>query len=330
MDALLATISIVVSLLLLTYYQSKANKDDYNRPSYFNSKFRKYFLFSFAVLLFVAGGYWLIIQGSYTVVWVIPILYYFAYLYYRQNFNHNVMITKVFQYYKAFSAPEIGYSKTAQLTAPIELILLQAGMPDEYCKKAHKYIEERIKSGKIKDVADLPQEAWTIFSCTGESEIVENDQHRIPVKKVRGYYEEVFEGKPQGNLTTITSDALWWLETRFERLFKNFSFVSIPRPDFTGAEVGLQDARMIAAGKETGTRLFAVFPQIAGEAAKKLGWVKDLDEYCALAALEFQRRYPKHKFSRKIKKQHKYSNQEIFDYAQNWERLDVSKIKVFL
>ena len=75
---------------------------------------------------------------------------------------------------------------------------------------------------------------------------------------------------------------------------------------------------------------YAVFPEVNWEMACKFGWVANLNEYCVLAALEFQRRFPEHKFSKQIKKQHKYTNDQIFEYAQNWQKLDIEKIKLFL
>lgn len=318
-------------MLLFTYYLQKANEDDLNRPSFFNSKIRKYFLLSCLILFFLVGEYLIIIEGLYNWTWYLPLFYLVAYYIIKEIRNKNIVIVKVFQYYKAFANPDIALSKNERLSVPVEFSLLKAGLPPEFCKKARKYLKKRIKEGKITSVRDLPNEAWTILSCVGADEIKENPENKIAESRIEYVYEERFEDKKHKNFTKVFSDWLWQLEVQFERLFRNYSFVSLPRPDFTEEEVQLAETKVFKGKhKETeGTEQYAVFPEVNWEMACKFGWVVDSDEYLALAALEFQRRYPEHKFSKQIKKLHKFSNNEIFEYAQNWEKLDISKIKMF-
>jgi len=222
-------------------------------------------------------------------------------------------------------------TQNEQLMAPPLFMLSMAHLPKDYQDKARKYLDDRIKKGKIKSVKDLPNEAWVLLESVGEKEIGSKYVEKIPQSKIDYYYRENYEGKEHQNILKFFVNWLWQLETQFERLFKNYAFVCLARPDFTGEEVQLTDAKVFEKGKEIldQTKQYALFPQISGEMAKKFGWVANLNEYCVLAALEFQRRFPEHKFSKQVKKQHKYSNEQIFEYAQNWQKLDISKIKLF-
>lgn len=328
---LLGMFLIIISLLLFSYYRMKANEDDLNRPSFFNSKIRKYFLFFLIVLLFLTGNFLLMIDGYYNLVWFLPLIYYISYIFIRLDWRHKIVIFKVFQYYKAFSNPDLPMTQNEQLMTPVLYMLATANLPKNYQNKARKYLEDRIKKGKIKSVKDLPNEAWILLESVGKTEISDKDVDKIPLRKIDYYYEEIIENKEHRNFSTIAVDWLWRLEASFDRLFSNFSFVCLPRPDFTGEEVQLADGKFYKTGETVSNQIiqYAVFPQISGQMAKKFGWVATINEYSILAALEFQRRFPEHKFSKQIKKQHKYSDQQIFDYAQNWEKLDVNKIKLF-
>lgn len=330
MNVLLGILSVLISLLLFSYYQVNVNQDDYNRPSFFNSRTRIYFLLFIMVVLFIFGEY-LIIRDKYNdFTWFVPLSYFVTFYIIRGKLAEDKIIKRLFQYHLLFSDPSVIKSEDDRLIAPAGFMLQSGKFSEEFLTRANEYLAKRVKEGKIKGPKDLPQEVWTIIHCSGKAEIVEAPELRISKRKIDYYFEEVVEGRKHHNFTKIIVSWLWSVEAKFERLFENFAFVALMRPDFTCEEIQLNDAQIFKKGKVIGDRThkFAVFSQISAEEAKKFGWVNDLDEYLTLAALEFQRRFPKHPFSRKIKKQHKYSNQEIFDYAQNWVKLDISKIKL--
>ncbi len=325
------TFLVLVSLLLFTYYNMKANEDDLNRPSFFNSKKRKYFLLSCAILMFAGGEFLIFNEESYYWMGLFPLLYYLAYYLIKKESTKNIIITKTFNFYKAFSSPGLAFSDKEHLTAPVEFLVMYGKTPKDFRDKAHKYLEERIEEGKIKTARDLPQEAWTIIGSIGKAEIKQDPNNILPQKKIDYYYEEIIEGKEHKAFIKIFLNWLRDAEVQLERMFSNFAFVSQPRPDFTDEEVGLANVNVSREGVKKGeaTEQLAVFPGVPLEIAEKFGWVSDSSEYYHLAALEFQRRFPKHKISKHIKKQHKYSDEEIFNYAQDWQKLDTSKIKLF-
>lgn len=322
---------IFVSLLLVTYYRLKANQDDFNRPSFFNSKLRKYFLLCFAIALFILGEY-LILRNGYTDwSWFLPLLYLLGYFWAKSAWNDNVITSRIFHYYKVFSGPEANLKEEDRLIAPVNFMLSMSRLPKEFQDKANKYIENRIQEGKIKSVKDLPNEITSILGSYGKDEIVFIEENKVSENKINYYYNKVIKGKEYQNLKDYLSKSFWYLEAQFEKLFKNYAFIALDRPDFSEEEVALTEANLIEKGKKDKAKkqLVALFPNVHAEMARKFGWVSDLDEYAVIAALEFQRRFPDHKFSKKIKRQHKYTNEQIFDYAQNWVKIDTSKIKVF-
>lgn len=331
MEITISFLCIIFSLLLLTYYWLKANQDDYNRPSFFNSKFRKYFLLCFAIALFIFGEY-LILRNGYTDwSWFLPLLYLFAYLWAKGTWNDNTITSKLFHYYKVFSGPDASLEGNDRLIVPVNFMLSMAGLPKDFLNKANKYIERRIKEGKIKDIKDLPSEVTSIIGSISKDKIDYIPENKISERKINYYYNKIVEGKEYQNLMDYLRKGFWYMEAQFEKLFKSYAFIALDRPDFSEEEVALTEANLIENGKrgEAKKQLIALFPNVHAEMARKFGWVCDLDEYAVLAALEFQRRFPDHKFSKRIEKQHKFSNQQIFDYAQNWEKLDISKIKAF-
>lgn len=325
------TFLILISLLLFTYYQMKANEDDLNRPSFFNSKKRKYFLLSCAILMFAGGEYLFLNERSYYLIVLLPLLYYTALYFIKKESTKNIIITKTFKFYHAFSIPSITFSDKEHLMAPIEFLVMFGKIPEDFRDKVQKYLRKRIKEGKIKTARDLPQEAWTVIGSIGKEEIKQDPNNILPQRKIDYYYEEIIEGKEHKNLAAILKHYFWCAEIQLERLFKKFAFISHPRPDFTDEEVGLSDVNVSREGVKKGeaTEQLAVFPGVPLEIAEKFGWVSDSSEYYHLAALEFQRRFPEHKISKHIKKQHKYSDEEIINYAQDWQKLDTSKIKLF-
>ena len=331
MLTLLGIFLVIVSLLLFSYFQLKANEDDLNRPSFFNSKFRKFFLLSILVLFFISGESLLIIEGFYNWTWFLPLAYFVAVYFARYTWKENLIVTRVLKYYKIFASPDAALPNKDRFFAPIGFMLTEAKLPADFFDKARKYVAKRTAEGKIKDVKDLPNEAWTILACANKGKIEEGTVNKISESKINYYYEEIYQDKEHNNFTKTFLNWLWQLEAQFERLFKNFSFVCLPRPDFTEEEVQLANAKVCEKGKTVDNQIkqYAVFPAVNWEMAKKFGWVANLDEYCVLAALEFQRRFPEHKFSKQIKKQHKYTNDQLFEYAQNWQKLDFSKIKLF-
>ena len=322
---------VIISLLIFSYFQLKANEDDLNRPSFFNSKTRKYFLLFCAILFFITGESLLIIEGYYNWTWFLPLAYFVAVYFARYTWKENLIVTRVLKYYRIFANPDVALPSKDRFFVPIGYMLTEAKLPADFIEKAKKYIEKRTAEGKIKDVKDLPNEAWTIFGCLNKDKIDQTSVNKISESKINYFYQEIFEDKEHNNLLKIFLHWLWALEAQLERIFRSYAFVSLPRPDFTEEEVQLADAKVHEKGKTVDNRIkqYAVFPEVNWEMACKFGWVANLDEYCILAALEFQRRFPEHKFSKQIKKQHKYTNDQIFEYAQNWQKLDIKKIKLF-
>jgi len=331
MCILFGILFIIISLLFLTYYYLKANQDDYNRPSFFNSKVRKYFLLFFAIFLLIFGEYILLIDGYTDLAWFLPLLYIVLYFAVRGIKTDNIITEKIFQYYKVFSDPEVLPSKKDQLIVPVSYMLSAGGLLEDFRKKADEYIEKRIKEGKIRGVKDLPSEAASILGSASKDKIRFIPENKISASKVEYYYNKVLKDKKYQNLTDYMSEGFWLLEAQLEKLFKNYAFIVLARPDFTEEEVDLVEANIIEKGKDSKDKkeMIAMLSGVSPGMARKMGWVEDLEEYGALAVLEFQGRFPDHKFSKKIKKQHKYSDQEIFDYSQNWEKLDISKIKLY-
>lgn len=259
-----------------------------------------------------------------------PLLYLFAYFWAKSAWNESTITSKLFHYYKVFSGPDANLEGNDRLTVPVNFMLSMTSLPKEYLNKANKYIDKRINEGKVKDIKDMPNEITSILGSIGKDKIEFIEENKISESKLNYYYNKIVEGKEYQNLMDYLRKGFWWLEAQFEKLFKNYAFIVLNRPDFSEEEVALTEANLIENGKKGAAKkqLIALFPNVHAEMARKFGWVCDLNEYAVLAALEFQRRFPDHKFSKKIKKQHKYSKEQIFDYAQNWEKLDISKIKV--
>lgn len=322
---------IVKGFLLGVYYRLKANEDDLNRPSFFNSNVRKYSLLFVIILFFFAGEYLIYDTGLYEYMWFVPLICSISYYFVKEEWRTNLIISKVLNYYKVFKSPLVALDHSEHLSAPIDFMLLQGQFDKKYIKKAKLYLETRIKEGKLKTPKDIPQEAWTVIRCVDKDKIAEDPDNRLSQKKIDYFYEEIIEGKTHKNLKTLLSDMFWNLENALERAFINFSFIAQARPDFTSEEIQLTNATISdpLTKKKEREETIAVFPEVDVRLAQKFGWVKDLSEYLALAALEFSRRYPEHEFSKGIKKQHKYTDEQIFDYAQNWEIIDVSKIRVY-
>ncbi len=311
MDFIAGTLLVIIAFLLGSYYQKNANEDDYNRPSFFNSKKRKYFLLC-CIILFVVGGGVLLLLGKYF-IWIVllPIIIYISNYFVKEASFQNTTIIKTFKFYKIFSSPEISFSKDERLAAPIRFMLSYINAPKDFRNKADKYLKERIKEGKIKNARDLPQEAWTVLGCIYKGEITQNSGNLLPQKKIDYFYEEIIEGKEHKDFLKTLSGWLRDIEIQFERLFKNFAFISQSRPDFTNEEVALVSTREIGLkSRGKSSEMVAIFPEWNEYIAKKFGWVKDSAEYYLLASLEFSRRFPKHEFSKEIKKKYKYSNKK--------------------
>lgn len=324
-------ILIVKIFLLSVYYYLKANNDDLNRPSFFNSKVRKYSLLLAIILLLLVGEYLIYITGFYEYMWLIPLICFILYHFAREEWSTNLIVSRIFKYYKIFKNPVVSLNNSEQLIAPIDFLMIEGKFNKKYMEKAKFYLEKRIKEGKFKTVRDLPREAWALIGSVNKEEIDEDLYKRLSQSKIDYFYEEIIEGKTHNNFKTALLNMFWVIEVHFEKLFKNFAFFSYSRPDFTEEEIQLVSATITdpKTKKKEGEELIAVFTNVGVEMTQKFGWVSDFNEYSALAALEFSRRYPEHKFSKKIKKQHKFSDEQIFEYAQNWARIDVSKIKVY-
>lgn len=325
---LLGIIFIIIGCLLFTYYHLKANEEDLDRPSFFNSKARTVFLIFIAIIFFVAGEYLIFKTGYYNYLWFVPILYFIGYYFALTEWGQTLIISKVFRHYLILKNPKVGLDHKEQLITPVGFLLVKAGMEKSYVDKAREYLKGRIESGIIKDVRDLPQEAWTIFHSTGKKEIKElNPENRLSQSHIDYLYEKIIENKTNNGLRERLSHLFWSVEVQLERLSKNFAFVSIPRPDFTNEEINLIDADVSDAktGVKEGEKVIAIFGNISLQAAKKFGWVEDGNEYLILVALEFSRRYPEHRFSKETRKKYKYTKQQIFNYAQNWEKLDIKQ-----
>lgn len=323
----IATALLIISYLLGTYYYLKANEDDLNRPSFFNSQTRKYFLLFLIALSFLAGTYLFIKIDLIEYVFMILVICFTIHGFIKEDWRKNLIITRMFKYYKIFKNPDTNYDQKEQLIVPILFMLTEMRVDKNYQVKAQKYLEKRTKEGKFTKIKDIPQEAWTIFQCINQKEIRESE-NRLEQSKIDYFYEEVVEGKSHRNLKTVLSDIFWGAEIFLERIFVNFSFVNQARPDFTEEEIQLTTATISdpKTKKKEGEKTIAVFPDVDVRLAQKFGWVKDVSEYLDLATLEFSRRYPEHKFSKEAKKRYKYTNEQIFDYAQNWEKLDTKKI----
>lgn len=313
---------IVVAFLLGDYYRKNANQDDLNRPSFFNSKARKYFLLVCCVTFVICGASLLLLGGYLIWIFVLTAILYSSYIFVNKERLQNTIIRKTLHNYRVFSQPDISFSKNEVLTAPVTILLLFAKMPKDFCDMASKYLENRLKEGKIKTARDLPQEAWTIIGSTGKAEIKQNPNNVLPQSKIDYYYEEIIEGKEHKNFVKTLLSLLRNAEFYVERMFQNFAFVNLTRPDFSSTEIALARSDELDTGRRNTSenQTIATFPEVNVTAARKFGWVKDHEEYYFLASLEFSRRFPKHKFSREVKKKYKYSNQKILDYAQSWEK----------
>jgi len=317
------TLYIFVAFLLGIYYKKKANEDDLNRPSFFNSKFRKYLLVVIIAFLFLAGNYLLYLSGFYWSVLIILFLCYFGYSQYSMEILKNVIIKQSLIWYKVLRNPNISFETKEQLMGPVGLILSTIKQDKKYREKVDRYLLKRIEEGIFTEAKQIPQEAWTAMNCIGKKEIV---SYKYPLEKERidYFYEEIIEGKEHHNLSKRIIDGLTNLEARFEYLFENFAFIMPPRPDFTQEEIQLvrkgEYFEHIKLGEESDE--VAIFPENGVRLSVKLGWVANKEEYFFLSSLEYSRRFPDHKFSRAIKKKYKYSKQKIFDYAQNWEKLN--------
>jgi len=318
-------ILIVIAFLLGLYYFLNFKEDDLNRPSFFNSWLRKALLLSAIIVVFSAGEYLLFSIRFYYWMPIIPIACWLVYQYAQLQWSRDVIITKLFEYYKIFSTPGYGYAnKEELLTVPIEFALAMSSVDLEFKQLAKKYLDQRVKEGKLKTAQDMPQEAWDILGCICKKEIKPSTATPLSPARIKYIYEEVVEGKEHHDFRHWISDVYFNAKVQLERTTMNFSFVKQARPDFTDEDVQLVEAEAPVSGKETlgGITLVAEFPKRIPLLAKKFGWVRDFEEYHKLAALEFSRRYPKHKFSKEVRKKYKYTNKQIFNYAQNWDKLD--------
>jgi len=322
---IIGMIFIVIAFLLSLYFLLNFREDDLNRPSFFNSRIREAILLSAIIVIFFVGEYLLFSIGFYYWMLIIPVACWLVYRYARSEWNRDVIITKLFQYYKVFSMPGHGYiKKEEQLTVPIEFALALTRVDREFKQLAKKYLEQRVKEGKLKKIKDMPQETWNILLCADKKEITASQTNLLNRARIDYIYEEVIEGKEYHDLRRWISDIIFKANIQLEKTTMNFSFVKQTRPDFTKEDVQLVEAETTVSDKGTLQKptLVAEFPERIPLLAKKFGWVTDFDEYHKLAALEFSRRYPKHIFSKETRKKYKYTNKQIFNYAQNWDKLD--------
>lgn len=321
---LAGTLHIIFAYLLSIYYKRKANEDDYNRPSFFNSKFRKYLFLVIIAYLFLAGAYLLFLSGLYWAIFIILLLCYFGYSHYKMEILKSTIVKHSLTYYKVLRNPEISFETKEQLIGPIGLMLVMIKKDDQYRKKVDEYLNKRIEEGKFTEAKQIPLEAWSVIACLSKKEITPQTAYPLEQKRIDYFYEEIIKGKEHHNLSKRILNSLYDLQVRIEHMFGGFSFISLPRPDFTQEEIQLVRKSEYCDNPKKGEENdeIAIFSNNSEQLAIKLGWVANSEEYFFLSGLEYSRRFPDHKFSKLIKKKYKYTKQKIFDYAQNWEKLD--------